>query len=242
MTRLEKPEKPPVPANTIRVFLGYDERERNGFHVCMQSILDQSLYPFISFHPLKGDQRDGTNAFTYARFLIPWLCNYKGWAIFLDGSDMLVRNEIAQLYVMRDSRYAVQVVKHDYKTKHPRKYKGTAMEADNADYPRKNWSSVVLWNCGHISNMGLTPDAIRDLPGSFLHRFEWLKDEEIGELPPDWNVLIGEQEAITRTKIAHYTVGIPHIPAYAGEPFADEYRAVLAGINAPIEAAGAKEN
>src|SRR5690606_36000298 len=95
----------------------------------------------------RGGQRDGTNAFIYSRFLIPYLQNYKGWALFVDGADMIVKGDLAELWALRDKAKAVQVVKHDYRTKHPRKYVGTQMEADNRDYPCKNWSSVMVINC-----------------------------------------------------------------------------------------------
>lgn len=138
---------------------------------------------------------------------------YQGWAIFADG-DMLVRDDIAKLWALRDDRYAAQVVQHDYKTKHPRKYVGTAMETHNASYPRKNWSSVILWNCGHPSNRVLTPRYVMDSTGARLHRFEHLPDDEIGALPADWNHLVGEQAPNPDAKLAHYTLGVPAIEHY----------------------------
>lgn len=212
----------------LKIFCGYDKREANGFHVFVESLLDHASIP-VEIIPLTGKQRDGTNAFTYARFLVPDMLNYRGMGIFLDGSDMLVRADIAELAELYDPKFDVQVVKHDYKTQHPRKYIGTAMEADNADYPRKNWSSVVIWNLQSIRNRWITPDYVREATGAHLHRFEWLKDERIGELPPEWNVLIGEQSN-PNTKIAHFTLGIPHFPYYENWDYADEYRSVLKGF------------
>jgi lipopolysaccharide biosynthesis glycosyltransferase len=191
----------------IRIFAGYEEREARGWDAFVRSLIETTSDPF-SVTPLRGQQRDGSNAFTYSRFLVPYLCNFQGWAIWMDGSDMLVESDIAELWSMREAWYAVRVVKHDYKTKHPRKYVGTEMECDNRDYPRKNWSSVILWDCGHYMNRYLTPEAIGKAEGSYLHRFGWLPDERIGELPMEWNHLVGEQEE-KPAKLLHYTLGLP---------------------------------
>lgn len=218
-----------------RVFVGYDARERHGFHVFVQSLLDHAEMP-IAIIPLSGEQRDGSNTFTYARFLVPYYCGFKGRAIFLDGSDMLARRDILELWASFDGASAVQVVKHDYRTQHPRKYLGTTMEASNVDYPRKNWSSVVLWNCEHPANAVLTPDVVSTSGGPYLHRFQWLKDAQVGTLTARWNHLVGESGTNDRAAIAHFTLGIPHIPAYSNCEFANEYHATAQAINAPIPA------
>jgi hypothetical protein len=187
--------KPP-----IRVFCGYDPRERHGFHAFIQSLIDHASVE-VAIIPLCGEQRDGTNTFIYERFLVPYHCGFKGSAIFLDGSDMLMRADIVELAALQDPDKAVQVVRHNYKTTSPRKYIGTSMEADNQDYPRKNWSSVVIWNCEHPRNKILTPEYVAKATGSHLHRFEWLDESLIGGLPSWWNVLIGEFDQ-PRTNIA----------------------------------------
>ena len=125
---------------------------------------------------------DGSNDFIYSRFLVPHLMNFKGWAIYADG-DMVCLEDIKKLWNQRDKNYALQVVKHDYETKIEKKYFGNK----NENYPRKNWSSLILWNCGHEDNKILTPDFIEKQSGAFLHRFSWIKDEEIGELEKEWN-------------------------------------------------------
>lgn len=165
---------------------------------------------------------DGSNAFIYSRFLVPHMQGFSGWAIFCDG-DMLLRADIGELWAMRDESCAVMVAKHAYKTKHPRKYVGTSMETINPDYPRKNWSSVVLWNCAHPSNRVLTPAYVMGAPGSKLHRFEHLTDDEIGEIPRDWNWLVGEYEKRDDARIAHFTLGVPAIAAYKDADYADEW-------------------
>lgn len=205
-----------------RVFLGYDPREALGYHVCLQSILERSGAG-VTFVPLTGAQRDGTNAFTYARFMVPELCAWSGVALFIDGSDMLLRAPLEELFALYDKRYAVQVVKHDYRTKHPRKYVGTPMEADNLDYPRKNWSSVMLFNCSAMEHFKHRRE-LREGKGAYLHRFSWLPDGRIGALPPEWNVLVGEQdEEQCEAKLAHFTLGIPAMKSYASCRYAGEW-------------------
>lgn len=201
----------------IRLFTGYDRREVIGWQVFCDSLIAHASEP-VSITPLQGEQKDGTNAFTYSRFLVPKLCEYQGWAIFADGCDMLMRSDIAELWDLRDDRYAVQVVKHDYKTRHPRKYIGTEMESDNEDYPRKNWSSLILWNCAR--NAHLDPEG----PASYLHRFQWLEDAEIGELPIEWNWLADEYGSNDDAKLIHWTAGIPGFPHYSSAPHSDEWR------------------
>lgn len=208
----------------LRLFLGYDQRESVGFHVCVESIIQNTKAP-VSITPIYGDQRDGTNKFTYARFLIPKLCDYKGVALFIDGSDMLLRSDISALFDYHDPEKAVSVVKHDYKTRHRRKYLGTPMEAPNEDYPRKNWSSVMLFNCGHPENWRLTEHYVKNSAGYHLHRLGWLPDDLIGELPASWNVLIGEKED-GECNLAHYTLGIPSFLRYFESKYSDEWRSV----------------
>lgn len=195
---------------TIPVFIGFDSREAVAYHVCCQSIIDRASMP-VEFHPLhlglfkeyNERHEDGSNAFIYSRFLVPWLMRWSGAAIFLDG-DMIVNDDIAKLWAERDFYKAVQVVKHDYKTKYPIKYLGNK----NEDYPRKNWSSVILWNCNHFHNRLLTPNYVEKASGSHLHQFKWLSDEVIGELPKEWNHLVKEEEPV-QAHIDHFTIGLP---------------------------------
>lgn len=209
----------------VKVFAGYDPREAIGFHVFVQSLLDHASVP-VEIIPLSGEQLDGTNAFTYQRFLVPHLCGFKGTAIFLDASDMLVRADIAELAALADPHKAVQVVKHDYKTSHPRKYVGTPLEADNRSYARKNWSSAIIWNCAHYANRFLTPENVSEATGADLHRFAHLTDNLIGALPAGWNHLVGEQKC-DNPKIAHFTLGIPAMAHYQDCDFASEWRFTL---------------
>lgn len=210
--------------NMIRLFIGYDAREAIGTWVFLQSLRETTKTPVsVTIIGSESKERDGTNAFIFSRFLIPELCNYDGHAIFMDGADMLLRADLAGLWALRSAESAVQVVKHDYKTKHPRKYVGTELEDGNVDYPRKNWSSVVLWNCGHPAHRALEAAA----PGAFLHRFGWLAGEAIGELPKEWNHLVGEYEPNPNAKVAHFTLGVPGFSHYANSEFADEWKHTL---------------
>jgi len=221
--------------STIPVYVGYDPREAAAYHVFSQSIIAKASVP-VALHPLHkpmldgfDGQKDGTNAFIYSRFLVPYLQSYRGWAVFCDG-DMVCTEDIARLWEQRDLTKAVMVVKHDYQTKNPRKYIGTGLEADNASYPRKNWSSVVLWNCGHYSNQILSPEFVAKSPGSLLHRFQWLKDDQIGELDPSWNALVGEQD-ISGASLLHYTLGIPGIQYYQHFPGAEHWHRAKRDMN-----------
>ncbi len=196
---------------TINIVIGYDEREAVAYHTCVESIISNSsehikIIPLClkHFKKYKEKHNDGSNEFIYSRFLTPYLMNFNGWAIFLDG-DMICLEDISDLWKLRDNRYAIQVVKHDYKTKMSKKYWGNK----NENYPRKNWSSVILWNCSHEDNKCLVPEFVNDKPGSFLHRFQWLDDKLIGSLDKRWNWLAIEYEKNPDAGIIHYTLGTP---------------------------------
>lgn len=209
----------------IPIFIGYDPREAVAFHVCASSILRQATQP-VSFVPLALNSlhgyteihTDGSNQFIYSRFLLPHLMAYRGWAIFMDG-DMLVRTDISELWSLRDESKAVMCVHHDYKTKTLNKYLGSR----NADYPRKNWSSVVLWNCAHPANRLITPEFVQNSTGAQLHRFSWLTDDLIGELPLAWNWLPDEFGPNPDAKLLHWTLGTPCFHEYADAPMAAEW-------------------
>lgn len=208
--------------NKISIVVGFDQVEAVAYHVFCQSVLEKSTRP-IEFIPLaqknltfyQEKHADGSNQFIYSRFLTPFINNFSGWAIFADG-DMVCNADISELWSLRDETKAVQVVKHDYKTKKTIKYLGNK----NEDYPRKNWSSLVLWNCGHPANAILTPKFISSQSGAYLHRFSWLADEQIGELPIDWNWLAIEYPDNPNAKIIHYTLGTPCFKEYSNTSLA----------------------
>jgi lipopolysaccharide biosynthesis glycosyltransferase len=209
----------------IPVFIGYDPREAIAFHVCANSIIRRSSQPvqiipvaLNLFKDYTETHTDGSNHFIYTRFLVPYLMHWSGHAIFIDG-DMIVRGDIAELWALRDMYKDVQVVKHDYKTKMKEKYLG----AKNEDYPRKNWSSVILWNCNSFPNRKLTPDFVQRATGAELHRFTWLDDARIGELPKEWNWLPDEYGANPDAKLLHYTLGTPCFQEFADTPQGAEW-------------------
>lgn len=217
----------------IRIFIGYDAREAAAYYVCQQSIIEHCSEPErLSFTPVTGLQRDGTNAFTFARFRVPWMCHFQGHAIFLDG-DMLVRDDIAKLWLERRLGYigAALVKRPDYETKHPTKYLGQA----NINRPRKNWGSVVLWDCSFFPNRILTPDYIETQDPNFLREFRWLADHQIGELPREWNRLVMEEELQDDDKIRHFTIGIPAFAEYADCDGAEEWYATLGRAFRPMQ-------
>ena len=201
----------------LNIFVGFDQKESIAYHTFVQSIIENSTIP-LSITPLAENNldedtenhTDGTNKFTYSRFLVPYLMDFKGLAIFVDG-DMVCLSDLKKLKNFYDPSTALSVVKHDYKTKHKLKYFGQK----NEDYPRKNWSSVIVWNCEHPKNKILTPDFISKKEGSFLHRFNWLNDDEIGNLPKTWNWLAMEYEERNKVDLIHYTLGTPCFKDYS---------------------------
>lgn len=209
----------------IPVFVGYDPREAIAFHTCVNSIIRHATQP-VAIMPLalnlfqeyEETHGDNSNTFVYTRFLVPYLMGYQGWAIFIDG-DMVVRDDITKLWNLRQGSMDVMVVKHDYKTRMPVKYLGSR----NEDYPRKNWSSVILWNCASWPNRRLTPEFVQQATGAQLHRFTWITDDRIGELPPEWNWLPDEYGANPEAKLLHYTLGTPCFHEFADTPQAQEW-------------------
>ena len=175
----------------INLYVGYDEREAIAYHVFCHSVIKNTSIP-VKITPLVLSQlkefnethQDRSNDFVYSRFLTPHLNEFDGWAIFADG-DMICQADLKELIGMADPNKALMVVKHDYQTKASIKYLGNI----NENYPRKNWSSVILWNCSHPKHKILTPEFVSKQTGKFLHRFSWLDDKDIGELPVEWNWL-----------------------------------------------------
>jgi len=224
----------------IRVFVGYDPREAVAYHTFCQSVLEHASRP-VAFIPLalntlegyKENHTDGSNQFIYSRFLIPWLCDFQGAAIFCDG-DMICRGDITELWARRKLfNTAVQVAKHDYKTKQHEKYLGQK----NEDYPKKNWSSVMVFRNKFCEK--LTPQYVSTASGLDLHQFVWAGGEEnIGSLPKTWNYLVGEEQQTEETpKLIHYTEGGPWFRDYqfcdhAEEWFA-EYARIMPSLNVP---------
>lgn len=204
---------------SIPIYVGYDQREAIAYSVFCHSVLSRTKAQ-VSFTPVMGEQRDGSNQFIYARFLVPYMQSYKGWAIWADG-DMLCRADVEELWGLRQTGCDVMVVKHNYQTKHPVKYLGQR----NDDYPRKNWSSLMLIDCGNSVWRKVTPEYVSKASGAHLHRFEFLEDHRIGELPKEWNWLVSEYDYNRDAKIAHFTIGLP--TWYPKADYSEEWRAEL---------------
>lgn len=218
----------------IRLFCGYDEREAIGYHVFTHSVIAHASEP-VAMHALSARGMPvGSNAFTYSRFLVPWLCNYEGHAIFCDASDMLMLADVAELDSLFDPRHAVQVVQHpNYTTRHPIKYVGTSMQCPNLSYARKNWASVMLINCEHPLWRPIDPPTLQRIAAlSILQLGGWTTEDargkpaEVGRLPAGWNCLADEGHPVDdTTRLLHWTAGIPAFPHYAKAPGAEFWHA-----------------
>lgn len=220
----------------INIVVGFDQRESVAYHTFTQSVIDKASLP-VMFIPLaintlkdyKETHSDKSNDFVYSRFLTPYLNEFKGWAIFADG-DMICQADIKELWDLRDESKALLVVKHDYETKAHQKYLGNI----NENYPRKNWSSIILWNCAHAKHKILTPAFVANQTGKFLHRFSWLDDNDIGELPLEWNWLAIEYPDNRKAKLIHYTLGTPCFKGYQDTDMSDiwhnGYKRMIGGM------------
>jgi len=210
----------------IRIFIGYDSREPIAYHVCVQSIMETSSFP-LSITPLRlsnlkyiFDRKRETNQFTdfsYTRFLVPYLCQYQGWAIFIDG-DMLIREDISKLWMLQNNDYAVMVVKHpEFSGSH------TFMNNTATIFPKFNWSSVMLFN--NSKCRALMPDYLKTVDYQELHQFKWLLDEkELGSLPNEWNHLVNYYPPNSNAALVHWTLGGPYLGGkLETAEFADEW-------------------
>lgn len=209
-----------------KIYMGWDPREESAYEVSKFSILERAALNSVSILPVeliavkhilkrpiekRGNQlwdpisdAPMSTEFAVSRFCVPFLC-HSGWALFID-SDILCLTDIAELFALADDKYAVMCVKHNHVP--TEKFHDGGMI--QTVYKRKNWSSVMLFNCSHPGNKNLTLEALNTWPGRDLHAFKWLKDEEIGELPAEWNFLVGVNEGkLLDQKLLHYTNGTP---------------------------------
>jgi lipopolysaccharide biosynthesis glycosyltransferase len=213
-----------------KIFIGYDYREDDAYYSCCNSLYCSSKNIEIQKLETNKLREEGlytrpydalsSTEFSFTRFLVPYLTEYKGWALFCD-CDFIFLEDVEKLFNLRDNKYAIMCAKHDYKPKKTVKMDGAVQH----QYPRKNWSSLVLWNCSHPSNRIVTPDIVNSQTGQYLHRFTWLDDSEIGELPLQWNWLVGwykEPEDGT-PKAIHYTEGGPWFENYKDCEYSEYY-------------------
>jgi hypothetical protein len=235
---------------SLRVYMGWDRRELLASQVCARSMLNHASHP-VDISPLILPHLQATGLYTrpteiratrlfdvisqhamatdhaLARFLVPALNDYRGWALFCDG-DILWRADVAELFALADPAYAVMVVKHDHKPREVAKMDGQVQ----AQYECKNWSSVILWNCAHPANAAVRVGAVNTKPGLWLHQFRWLAPELIGGLPAEWNWLEGHSDPALTPKAVHHTRGTPDMVGYRDVAYADEWRAVAKTIPA----------
>ena len=211
----------------VKIFIGYDPKEAIAFHTLVQSIMNKATIPFdivpldirnLPMYTRKVDDKQ-SNEFSFTRFLVPYLSSYKGISIYLD-CDMMLRTDIREVLKEVNDK-PVYLVKHNYTPKDKYKYLG----AKQYSYPRKNWSSFVVWNCSHDSNKLVTDSFVNTARAAELHQFKFLKDDEIGELNVRWNWLVGEyNDPPDDVKNVHWTLGGPWLKEYKDVDFADEWR------------------
>ena len=210
----------------IRVFIGFDARETVAFNVLQFSIQARSSRPVAvaalhlkqlagllkrERHPLQSTD------FSFSRFLTPYLSGYEGWSIFMD-CDMLVLDDIARLYDLRDEGYAVMVVKHEHVPRESRKFLGQTQ----SKYEKKNWSSVMLFNNARCGALSL--EYVNAATGLQLHQFKWLGDDGlIGGIPARWNHLVGYEAPRADAAIVHYTLGGPYFYEYRDCEYSREW-------------------
>jgi hypothetical protein len=212
----------------LSVYIGYDPREAVAFHTLAHSILRRASIP-VSIAPLVQTQLKGvytrprgpteSTEFSLTRFLVPALSGFRGRSVFMD-CDMLCRADIAEMAAHAEGQpdKAVLVCKHDYVPKTERKF----LDQVQTKYPRKNWSSLMIFNNQRCR--ALTPDYVNSASGLDLHRFAWTRDDLIGELPLEWNWLVGEYDYNPAAKIVHYTLGGPYFKRYRDCHYAEEWR------------------
>ena len=215
----------------LNIYIGYDSKEDLAYRVCKYSLYKHSSTD-IKIYSLKLQELVAkkfysrtidplaSTEFTYSRFLVPALTNYKGWAIFCD-CDFIFFENILQILENVDDTKAVYCVQHDYTPKEKHKMDGQKQTI----YPRKNWSSFILFNCDHPSNKKLTVDTVNAESGAYLHQFKWLKDDEIGALDERWNWLEGwtSQHNNKKPYAVHFTRGGPWFDEWQDVEFAKEW-------------------
>ncbi len=218
----------------LRIFIGYDSKESVAYHVLAHSILSRSSIP-VAIAPVMRSQLKGlytrqrgpteSTDFSLTRFLVPALSDFRGWSLYMD-CDMLCRADIAGLVSLTDgaAHCAVLVCKHDYAPNPARKFLNQVQTV----YPRKNWSSLVLFNNQRCA--ALSPSYVNSASAADLHRFTWIEDALIGELPLEWNWLVGEYRHNPDAKNVHFTRGGPYFEEYRACDYSEEWRAELLGM------------
>lgn len=228
----------------FRVYIGWDSREDIAYQVCRHSLLRHASIP-VEVIPLR--QQDlraqglysrpadplAATEFTYTRFLVPHLADYRGWALYCD-CDFLWRADVAELVALADDRFGAMCVHHDHRPSETVKMDGKTQTV----YPRKNWSSLILYHCGHAATRRLTPDVVNRETGAYLHRFQWLADAQIGAVPETWNWLEGwsARPASGAPNVVHYTRGGPWFDNWRDVDYGDLWLAEARRLETVAEA------
>jgi len=215
-------------SDKLKIFIGYDSREDIAYQVCRFSLLRHASRD-VEIYPLKQSllrdiglynraQDEASTEFSLTRFLTPYLAVHGGWTLFVD-CDFLFTTDIYKVLEGISNDKAIYVVKHDY-------VPVNSIKMDNqiqTIYPRKNWSSFMLFNGSHPEVRQFSPDLVNNQSPAFLHRFKWLQDESIGELPLSWNYLVGEYPlpSISPPYAIHYTNGGPWFDKWQNVDYSD---------------------
>ena len=222
----------------INVFIGYDSNEEVAYHVLVSSIIRRTSEP-ISITPIKLNSLKlifnrkrsvlQSTEFSFSRFLVPYLSDYQGWSIFMD-CDMLMLDDIAKLWELRNDKYALMCVHHNHVPDENLKF----LNQTQTKYERKNWSSVMLMNNAKCT--ALTPQYVETASGLDLHRFRWLKDELIGEIPHRWNHLVDYDPNLPITEISnlHYTEGGPYFEDYKNCGYSNQWLNEFSQLSKPF--------
>ena len=217
----------------LKVFVGYDSREDIAWRVCRHSLLRHSDEG-VAVAPLRQHvlrelglytrplDNTASTEFSLTRFLTPYVAAASGWVVFCD-CDFLFTADIRGVLESLNPAKAVYCVQHDYTPSFD-------IKMDNKQqttYPRKNWSSFMVFNCDHPDVKALTPEVVNSATPAFLHRFEWVSgDDAIGALDLDWNFLEGEYpKPDKQPRVIHYTNGGPWFDEWQHVDYADLWRA-----------------
>ena len=212
----------------VKLFIGHDTKQSSICDTCRLSVEDNSNIEIDVIHlsamQSKGlfwrEQAVGSTEFAFTRFLAPFLKGFYGYAIFCD-SDFIWNSDPLELLDIVDSKNAVSVVKHNI-TKD--QIKPVKMDGQKQSwYPKKNWSSLMVFNCDHPFTKRLTPTTVSESPAGYLHEFDWCEENAIGSIPHTYNYLVGYYNDLTEPKAIHYTDGGPWHPGYENVEFADRW-------------------
>lgn len=188
----------------LRIFIGFDPRQVVSYTALCTSLIRHSSKP-LAITPLVIEtlplERRGLTPFTFSRFLVPYLCGYEGRALFLDA-DIMARADVSELFEIAQGSPSVWVSKNRLKFE---------------------WASVMLFNNERCAV--LTPDYVQKTENPLM--LSWA--EEVGDLPPEWNHLVGYDAPNPDAKMVHFTQGVPAFPETADSEHADEW---LATVNA----------